>query len=174
MIQRYVSHLSLNRRKWKLLHPGCSELYSISVSLLCQHCKRFLAQDGLMWSSFHLHPSTLCLIQSLSHSPLPSRRLSFIPSPSIHVRGPRAPDLCLLSLCFYYLSSCHEPPGPWLCSWIFQLHLMLTSATSFFIRDFLSNSWCGKSPKMRPQILLRCFVSDSVCSYLLLRSVPRW
>lgn len=103
-IQRCVCHLPLNCRILKLLHPGCSELYLMSVSLLCQNCERFLAQDGLMWSSFHLHPSTLCLIQSLSHSLLPSHRLPFIPSPSIHVRGARAPDLNLLFLCFLIIT----------------------------------------------------------------------
>lgn len=81
----------------------------ISVSLLRQHCKRFLAQDGLMWSSFHLHPSTLCLSQSLSHSLLFSHRLSFIPSSSIHVEGPRAPDyllfLWLVFVTFHFVIS---------------------------------------------------------------------
>lgn len=174
-IQRCVRHLPLNCRILKLLHPGCSELHSISVSLLCQSCERFLAQDGLMWSSFHLHPTTLCLIQSLSHSLLPSRRLPFIPSPSIHVRGTRAPDLNLsVSVLFdYYLSFCHEPPGPWLHSWILQLPTMLPSATSFFITDFFNGRMMVKiPPKMWPQILLRYIVSNSVIC--ILRSVPMW
>lgn len=82
----------------------------------------------------------------LSHSIPLSFTASFSPS-SIHSGSLHPCQGCTSSrpqpsvsvLFDYYLSLCHEPPGPWLHSWILQLPPVLTSATSFFITLF--NGW---------------------------------
>lgn len=85
---------------------------------------------------------TLCLIQSLSHSLLPYRRLSFIPSPSIHARGPRTPDLYLLFLgLFVFFITFH------LVTSLQLLDCAPESFTSFFITDFFIKQFRRKIPK---------------------------
>lgn len=134
--------------RWTGEDKSCSRLAARNsirflFQLLCQRCKRFLAPDGLMWSSLHLHPSTLCLVQSLSHSPFPSRHLPFIPClvPTGPTSSPSVPLLCD----FYHLPFRQQLPGHWLCSWIVARipvfnQQIISSSENFYRADDLEDA----------------------------------